>query len=242
MARMRQWLAEAWDLVGADFPLFSVAAFLTVTLSAFSFFILALPLTVGLGIMFIEKMHGRQPQLSQLWEGLTSHFPAAIVIWILVMAAAIPFDLLNYYLRSQPAPWPALGILSVGLGLWLIGAPLFFTLPLIADRDLSARDAIQLSWAQVRPRWPRILLYLALCGLTLLFGVFACGVGLIITLPLAVGAQMLAYRDLVGNFAAPQMTSLREDDAMPVEEDATDETQSPDSHGADAGAHGGPGG
>ena len=210
MARVRGWLIQAWDLVGADLPLFSLAAFLTISLSLFSFFILAFPLTAGLCIMFLEKLQGRQPQLSQLWEGLTNFFPATIVIWVTLMVAAVPFDLLNYYLQSRAAPWPTVGVGVVFAGLWLVATPLFFTLPLIADRDLSGWDAIKLSWSQVRPRWPSILGCAVVSSLLLLFGVFACGFGIIITLPLVVGALVLTYRDLVGNAAWTPMTPLRE--------------------------------
>ena len=83
-------------------------------------------------------------------------------------------------------------------GLWIVGTPLFFSLPLIADRDVSAAEVVQLSWALVRPRSPSILACTVVYGLALLFGVFACGLGIIITLPLVIGALVLAYRDLSG--------------------------------------------
>lgn len=218
MVRVRGWLREAWNLVGADLPLFSLAAFLTISLSLFSFFILALPLIAGLCIMFLEKLQGRRPQLAHLWEGLTSFFPAALVIWIILMVAAIPFDLLNYYLQSRAAPWPTVGVGVVFAGLWLIGTPLFFALPLIADRDLSGWDAAKLSWTLVRPCWPSILGCAVVYSLVLLFGVFACGLGIIFTLPLAVGALMLTYRDLVGNSAWTPMTPMRASADGEVEE------------------------
>lgn len=206
--RLRLWLREAWDLVGADLPLFSVAAFLTISLSLLSAFILAVPLAVGMCIMFLEKLNGRPAELRHLWEGLTQHFPASILIYIIAMLVSIPFDLANYFLQSRPAPWPFVGILVVLVGLWLIGTPLFFCLPLIADRDLSAREALRLSWSRVRAQPLTVLAAVVTCSLVLLVGVFACGLGVIITLPLVVATLVLAYRDLVGNFAAPQMTSL----------------------------------
>jgi len=217
--RVRLWLREAWDLIGADLPLFSVAAFLTITLSLFSAFVLAFPLATGLCIMFLEKLHGRQPELGHLWEGITQHFPASIVVYMIGMAASVPFDAVNYALQAHPAPWPSVGGVIVVLSLWLIGTPLFFTLPLIADRDVSARDALRLSWARVRVAPLTVLGTVVTCSVSLLVGVFACGVGIIITLPLAVGVLVLAYRDLVGNFAAPQMTSLRQDDSEEVGSD-----------------------
>jgi len=217
--RVRGWLREAWDLIGVDLPLFTMAAFLAIALSLLSAGILALPLGVGLCIMFLEKLHGRTPELKHLWEGITDHFPASIVVYMVYMLASVPFDVANFLLHTRPAPWPTVGILIVWVGLWLIGTPLFFCLPLIADRDLSARDALRLSWARVRLQPLAIFRDVIAGSVVALFGLFACGVGLVITLPLVMGALVLAYRDLVGNFAVPQMTSLREETTNEVEDD-----------------------
>ncbi|MEI6503577.1 MAG: hypothetical protein WCP21_21405 [Armatimonadota bacterium] len=210
MVRARGWLSEAWALVGADLPVFAVAAFLTITGSLFTGFILALPMVAGLCLMFSEKLQGNRPELAQLWEGLSSRFPAAISIWIIMMLAAIPFDGLNYYLHSLRGPWPWVGVLAVFAGLWLVYTPLFFAIPLIADRDVSALTAIRLSWSQVRPRWGGIFFATALYSLVMMVGVLACGVGIILTLPVVVGAQMLAYHELLRDVEIPQMIPIKD--------------------------------
>ncbi|MGE5532430.1 MAG: hypothetical protein ACM3VW_09970 [Bacteroidota bacterium] len=210
MVRVRGWLAEAWDLIGADMPVFLVAGFLTISLSMLSLFILTLPLISGLCIMFSEKLQGNKPELSHLWEGLSSRFPAAITIWIIYMIAAVPFDVVNFYLNAVGGPWRAVGVSIITIGLWALSLPLFFTLPLIADRDVSARDAISLSWAQVRPRWGGILAAEIVYTIVMVCGLLACGVGIIITLPVVVGAMMLAYRELYRDFAVPQMIPIKD--------------------------------
>ena len=202
-------MSQAWDLVGADLPTFSLGAFIVISLTLLSFFILALPLLAGMYIMFMEKMQGNRPTLSHLWEGLT-RFPAALVIWMIYLAAGIPFGLVNFYLCQQGRSWGAAGVGVEFLGHCLIATPLFFCMPLIADRDVSAREALRLSWAQVRPRfWGMlacVLVYTAMLG----FGLFACGVGIILTLPAVVAAQTLAYHELYGDFEVPQMTPIKE--------------------------------
>jgi hypothetical protein len=218
MVRVRGWLAEAWDLVGADTPVFLLAAFLTISLSLLSLFILFLPLVSGLCIMFSEKLQGNKPELSHLWEGLSSRFPAAITIWIIYMIAAVPFDAVNFYLNSVGGPWRAVGMLVITIGLWALSLPLFFTLPIIADRDVSARDAIALSWAQVRPRWGGILAAEIVYTLVMVCGLLACGVGIIITLPIVVGAIMLAYREFYRDFEVPQMIPIKDPDENKGEE------------------------
>jgi hypothetical protein len=220
MVRVRGWLAEAWDLVGADLPVFAVAAFLTITASLFTAFILALPMVAGLCLMFSEKLQGNKPELAHLWEGLSSRFPAAISVWVIMMLAAIPFDGINYYLHSLRGPWPDIGVGVIFVGLWLVCTPLFFAIPLIADRDLSAMAAVRLSWSQVRPRWGGIFLATVVYSLVMMVGVLACGFGIIITLPLVVGAQMLAYRELLRDVEVPQLIPIKDPGTSGGEEDA----------------------
>lgn len=232
MSRARGWLAEAWDLIGADLPVFVVAGFLTISLSLLTAFILALPLVAGLCLMFSEKQQGNKPELAHLWEGVSSRFPAAVSIWVIMMLATLPFDIGNFYLYGMRGTLPTdthswtpgstLGLLLVFLGLWIVSTPLFFCLPLIADRDVSARDALRLSWAQVRPRWGGILAAVIVYSVVMMFGIIACGVGIIITLPLVVGAQMLAYREFFRDFEVPQLIPIKEPQANEVENDVED--------------------
>jgi uncharacterized membrane protein len=216
--RLCAWLGEGWQLVGADLPVFSVAAFLAISLSLLSGFILALPLAAGLCIMFAEKLQGNKPSLSHLWEGLSSRFPATISIWMLYLVAALPFYAVDIYLHTLGGAWAKVGIGVDLAGLLLVATPLFFTVPLIADRDLSAQEALRLSWAQVRPRKTLMLSATVLYALVLLAGFFACGVGVILTLPVVVGAQVLAYRELFEGFEVPRMTPLREPEAAEEEQ------------------------
>jgi hypothetical protein len=222
MVRARGWLTASWDLIGADLPVFAVAGFLTISVSLVTLFIMAMPLVTGLCIMFSEKLQGNKPQLAHLWEGAGSRFPAAISIWVVMMLAALPFDATNAYLHDMKGALPTIGVVVVFLGLWLVSTPLFFCLPTIADRDVSARDALRLSWAQVRPRWGGILAAVIVYSIVMLFGIIACGVGIIITLPLVVGAQMLAYREYFRDFEVPQLIPIKEPVASEGEEDAKD--------------------
>jgi uncharacterized membrane protein len=192
MRRCRRWLAQGWSLVGADLPVFTLAAFITVAGSLLSAFILALPLLSGLCIMFLEKMAGRAPTLQHLWEGM-SRFPAAIVIWMAYALASLPFDALHMLALSRGGPGWGLGYIVVGHV--LICAPLLFCLPLIADRDTGGVEALRTSWSLVRTNVPLALVLSLVLSLMLALGAFACGLGIIVTLPVAVAALMLAYRE-----------------------------------------------
>lgn len=208
MVRIRGWLTEAWDLVGSDLPVFSLAAFIAISASLLSLFILALPLATGLYLMFSEKLQGNRPTLGHLWEGVTTRFPAAITIWLLYLVLGLPANTLALYLQYLKLSELA----AVLLLLWHVAfwTPMFFALPLIADRDLSAREAIKLSWAQVRPRLGGILLCTVVYNIVVLFGLFACLIGIIITVPLVRGAEMLAYREFYAQYQVPRMIPIKE--------------------------------
>ncbi len=191
--RLRAGLSQAWALIGADLPLFVLAASLITALSLISAFILFFPLLVGLCGMFLERRRGRRPELSQLWEGLFHYFPAAFTLWLLFLLAALPLHLLDLWLHSLQSPGPAVGVLIVLLGLSFLAVPALFALPLIAEQDLSAWEALQLSVRLVKPHWLRLWGLLLFMGALIALGVFACGVGLFITLPLVVALLIVAY-------------------------------------------------
>ena len=228
--RLGAWLSQAWDLVGADLPTFSLAAFIVTSLTLLSLCTLALPLLAGMCIMFLEKRQGNRPTLGHLWEGFY-RFPAAIVIWIIYLGAGLPFLLLNSYLYAHGHSWGALGVAVEFLGHCLIATPLFFCIPLIADRDVSAREAVRLSWAKVRPHLGGILAAVFVYTLVLVFGLIACGVGVILTLPLVVAAQMLAYCDLYGEFEVPRMSPFKETAKEESENEHDDEARPSDPAG-----------
>lgn len=218
MVRIRGWLSEAWDLVGEDLPVFSLAAFIVIAGTLLSLFILTLPLLAGLGIMFSEKLQGNKPTLGHLWEGVSSRFPASITVWVGFLVVSLPVYTLSSYLQYLKLSWVAALMLMV----WsmIVWTPLFFVMPLIADRDLSAKGAMKLSWLKVRPQLGGIFVCTVVYSIVMLFGAFACGLGLVITLPLVVGAQMLAYREVIGDYAVPQMIPIKDPE---LEEADTDE-------------------
>lgn len=210
MARLRSWLAGAWELVGADLPVFSLAAFLTIAGTLLSVWILVGPLTVGLCIMFLEKLQGRRPSLAHLAEGF-SRFPAAVFVWGVYLVGLIPFSAIHwgiYMLMRRTSPW---GLLVEAIGHLVVATPLLFAIPLVAHRELGGTEAVVASWRLVRPILPLALVTVGVLSLLLLLGLFACGVGIILTVPVAVGTVVLAYRALT---AAPADTDHTDESAL----------------------------
>lgn len=232
MARVRGWLAASWDLVGADLPVFSIAAFLVIAGSLLTGCVLALPGLAGLCLMFLEKMNGRRPSLSQFGEALT-RFPATIIVWIAYLLGGVPFLALHWYCRDILHLSSGWGVAVEFVGHFVVATPLFFAVPLVADRDLDGWEAVRLSWARARTILPTLLLAVIVYTAMLVLGLIACGVGIILTLPVVAGALMLAYRDLCADFQVPVLKPL-----LP----ATAETETTDEEHKDTAGPAAPGG
>jgi len=199
---VRRWLRGAWELVGADLPIFSLAAVLVVGGGLLSAGVLLLPLWTGLLLMCAEKQAGRSPGLGQLAEGLL-RFPAAFGVWAAYLLGSLPFVLASAALRQwlhvarewgRGAGW--VGLLIEVAGHVVVTTPLLLALPLIADRDLGGLEAMRHAWRRTRTILPLLFVSASVLTGLLLLGVFACGVGLVLTVPVAAGLQWLAYREL----------------------------------------------
>jgi uncharacterized membrane protein len=118
--------------------------------------------------------------------------PALLVLGIGMVPAIIQ--------KQEPsnAVFIAFGILMV-LGmipLIFITTNWLFTLPLIIDRRLDFWTAMKTSWRQVMRHWGSVFALLILAGLINIAGILACGVGVLFTAPIVIGAMMLAYETI----------------------------------------------
>jgi uncharacterized membrane protein len=78
-----------------------------------------------------------------------------------------------------------------------------FTIAFATDRGLSPIDALKASFATVRANAGSTLLSLVVQFLLLLIGAIICGLGLLVTVPLALLIQVYTYRRLAGGPIAP---------------------------------------
>jgi uncharacterized membrane protein len=78
-----------------------------------------------------------------------------------------------------------------------------FTIAFATDRALPPIDALKASFATVRSNAGSTLLSFAVQFLLLLIGAIPCGLGLFVTVPLALLVQVYTYRRLSGGPVAP---------------------------------------
>ena len=89
-------------------------------------------------------------------------------------------------------------------GLLLTGLFMFVN-PLIVDKRLGAMDAISTSFNTLKPQMWMALVFVFVVGLVAVSGLIACGVGLLVTIPLAVLSIAITYRNFFDNGQAMPM-------------------------------------
>ena len=92
----------------------------------------------------------------------------------------------------------AFGFLLCIIPAFLVAGLLFFTLPLIVERDLGVFDAIRASRDVTRPKMFMFTLFAILVHLIASIGSQACYVGLLVTWPLTFTISAVAFRDCFG--------------------------------------------
>lgn len=138
----------------------------------------------GIYRMAINQVRGRAISIGDLFSG-ADVYPALLIASLLMnIAIAIGF------------------MLCIIPGLLLAGC-LMFTIPLIVDKRQSAVDAMTLSFNTLKSQAFSALGFALVVGLVLIAGFLACGLGVLVTMPIALVAVTLLYRDFFpGNEAA----------------------------------------
>jgi uncharacterized membrane protein len=132
----------------------------------------------GLDMMFIRRIRGEQVQVGDVFAGFNlAFFP-------LVMGGLLKWLFVSVGL-----------LLCILPGIYLVVGYLF-ALPLIIDKKLDFWPALEVSRRVVHEQWLSafglaIVLVLIVCA-----GVLACGVGVVVAIPVVNAALMFTYEDL----------------------------------------------
>jgi serine/threonine protein kinase len=198
-------LHRGWALVQSDFwPLVGVTTLIVLLFSAVSSLghvshairilrfntsllgvLLGGPLIGGLYLCFLKKIRGERISVETAFSGFGNAF-------LQLVLAGFVAGLLT-----------ALGFLCLVVpGIYLLVA-WFFTLPLVIDKRLDFWPAMRLSRKTIGRHWWRFLGLLIVLTLINLGGFLLCGVGIFLTLPVALAALMYAYEDIFSPVSKP---------------------------------------
>jgi hypothetical protein len=134
----------------------------------------------GLDYMFLRRIRGEDVQIGDLFDGfnlaLLNLTMAGLVKWLLTS--------IGFLLCILPGIYLAVGYV--------------FALPLVVDKKMEFWTAMEVSRRVVHEHWWSIFALVIVLALVAFAGFLVCGVGEVITIPVASAALMYAYEDLFG--------------------------------------------
>ena len=98
--------------------------------------------------------------------------------------------------QAQPNPLLFLGMFVCVLPVFYLSIGWAFTFALVIDQGLSPWTAMEVSRRVITKQWFRVFFTMLLGGILAMFGLIGLIIGIVFTLPLAVGALLYAYEDL----------------------------------------------
>jgi hypothetical protein len=190
-------VSRGWALVMANLPVLAGATVLAWAIGVGLGFLpivgwvavvlLGSVLHGGVFYIFIRRIRGEEVQLGDMFAG----FNVALLPLILAGLVAAALISVGFVLCVLPGIYLTVGYL--------------FVLPLVIDKKLDFWPAMEVSRRVVHKHWwPMFLLAIVLL-LIICAGVLACGLGLVIAIPVVIAALSYVYEDLFGTkAAAPQ--------------------------------------
>ena len=138
----------------------------------------------GLDYMLLRRIRGEDVQIGDLFAGFNRAFldltMAGLVKWLLTS--------LGLLLCILPGIYLAVGYV--------------FALPLVIDKQMDFWTAMEVSRRVVHQHWWSIFALVIVLALVALAGFVLCGVGALISVPVASAALMFVYEDLFGTNTA----------------------------------------
>lgn len=134
--------------------------------------------------------------MAGLWAGMHAIGTSKKLTWKALLS---PFDAFG-----QPVAAQVVSVLFFALGLILILPGLLalqglrFAMPLVVIHKVPFWEAMKTSWRITRPDWWKWLAFDLLCLFILALGALAGGIGLLVALPVVMGARYASFRAVMG--------------------------------------------
>jgi len=191
-------------------PLFSVANMVVVG-----------PLMGGLCYIFLQTIRNQQAVVGDVFAGFRKTFAQLFLGYLVpallsglclipagIIAALIFIPAIAHHQPGAQFHLPPGSILIISAVIFICLIPMIylsiswiFTLPLIIDKQMDFWPAMQASRKMVGKHWWPVFGLFVLMGLLNIAGLLACCVGILVTIPIGLGAWMYAYETI---FSRPQ--------------------------------------
>ncbi len=208
------WKANFLPLVGVTFVVFLATGVLGMVpiLGAIVNIVLSGVFYGGLYYYYLGKMRGEPREFGDAFAGFSKAFGplalASLLTVALSMAAACVLiapwviGIMMTAQQGQPNPLLFLGIFVCALPIMYLSVSWTFTFALVIDQGLGPWTAMEVSRRVVTKQWFRVFFTILLGGILAMLGLIGLIIGVVFTLPLAIGALLYAYEDLCNPPAA----------------------------------------
>ena len=146
--------------------------------------ILSFVLLAGVDYVFFRRLRGEEVQIGDVFAGFNIAFinlvMAGLVKWLLTS--------LGFLVCILPGIYLAVGYV--------------FALPLVIDKKMEFWPAMEVSRQVVHKHWWSTFALMIVLSLVAFSGFLLCGIGELITIPIATAAFMSVYEDLFGTKAS----------------------------------------
>jgi hypothetical protein len=182
------WISKGFDLYKENLATLIVATLIAVVLSAVTAGILAGPMMAGLILIVLDLVDRKgKPDVSRLFNGF-QHFAQSflyVLVWGLIII--LGSTLLNFIL--------CVGTLAAIAGSLALSTLLMFGMFLIVDRGMAFWPASMQSLQTVKAQFFPLLGFFIVAAAIGQIGFILCGVGAVLTMPIAYCMLAVAYRE-----------------------------------------------
>lgn len=195
VVKFGEWVQQGWELYKANIGVWIVASLLAIVISVATLGILSGPMMAGLAWMALALVDRKEPkpQMGDVFKGFDYFLQSFLfcLVWGVITLAISVVGLI-----------PCIGTLVFIVVSIALETALMFGLFLIVDKKMEFWPASMLSLNVVKPNFFPFLGLLVVTVLIGNVGTIACGIGVIVTMPIAVCILAVAYRNVFGVQAA----------------------------------------
>lgn len=192
-----EWIEKGFNLYKDNFAVLVLATLIAVILSAVTFFVLAGPMMAGVLLITLSLLDRKEPkpQVGDVFKG----FDYFLNSFLFVIVWGVGLGIIGLILFLIPC----VGMLVAIALFFAAQAFLMFGPFLIVDKQMDFWPASMESFNKVKTNfWPFLALALV-AGIIGGIGQIACGIGIVLTLPIQVCILAVAYREVYSDAKAP---------------------------------------
>ena len=213
-----EWIERGFNLYKENFGLLVLASLIAVVLSTVTVGVLAGPMLAGVLLITLELFDGKEPKpgAGKVFKGFDYFLNSFLFIVIWGIALFVASFILGIV--------PLIGQLASIFVAFAVQAFLMFGLFLIVDKRMDFWPASMESFHKVKTNfWPFFGLSVVSSIIGSIGGI-ACGIGVIITLPIQACILTVAYREIFNGMETPSVT----DETFSLDANTDSETAQPE--------------